>query len=374
MCAVLLVIVPFIQHGDVMNGLLIVDNHLYYLVNTLQLVNMALAAYYIVRYYKKFNIFMLLVSFLAYVFLVVTIVVYIVTNNFRLISFLVSIYLLLAYVILQSSAKEYDKDISQISEKRLNGMIVKAIVDNKFLFALAPTYSRREEKYVAADSELHLVDKNFGPIPPEKIREAAIKDGYIFRIEKINLTKTFDYISKNADEMKHLNWIGIHLSNSTLESSKKIDNIIQMVINRKVPTRQIAFEIELETDESRAELARRGIRRLKSMGFKVIFDFVHCADRSFKVLVQHSDCYIAIDNEILERLFSKGENEVSSYLVKDFMEVLEFKFIVSYISCQCDRNVSSAHQMNLMRGDFLCEHLYEKQFNEFISLNNKVSD
>jgi len=374
MCAVVLIVVPFIDHSDVMLGILISDNRLYYIINAIQMVNMALGGYYIIRYYKNFNIYMLLVSLLAYIFLVVTIVVYINTNNFQLISFLVSLYLLLSYLILLSSAKEFDKDISQISEKRLNKMIVSAIVEDKFTFVLGPTYSQQLGKYVAAESELRLVDKNFGPIPSEKIREAAMKDGYIYRIEKIILTKTIDYIARNADVMNQINWIVIRLSNSTLESDKRVDNLIRMVISRKIPTRQIAFEIGLETDENRVELAKKGIRKLQSMGFKVVFDFVHSPDRSFKVLVQHSDCYIVIDDEILERLYSKGEGEVSPYLVKDFMEVLELKFIVSCITCERQKNLACAHQMDLMSGDFLSEHLYENQFNEFISWNNKVSD
>lgn len=122
-------------------------------------------------------------------------------------------------------------------------MIVSAIVEDKFTFVLGPTYSQQLGKYVAAESELRLVDKNFGPIPSEKIREAAMKDGYIYRIEKIILTKTIDYIARNADVMNQINWIVIRLSNSTLESDKRVDNLIRMVISRKYPREKLLLRL-----------------------------------------------------------------------------------------------------------------------------------
>ena len=374
MCAVLLIVVPFIDQSDVMLGILLSYNHLYYLVIAVQTVNLVLSAYYMIRYYKKFNIYMLSIGVLAYIFLIVWFVIYSYTKNLQLINFLISIYLSLSYFILLSSANQFDKDISLISDKKVNKMIIKAIVENKFTFVLGPTYSNHLGKFVGAESDLGLVDKNFGPISSSKIREIATSEGYIYRIEKIDIINALNYILRNPDMMKEIGWIVIHLSNSTLEAPNRIGNLMQMVISKKVPTRQIAFKIELETDENKIELAKLSTHRLNSMGFKVMFDFVHSPNRSFKVLVQHSDSYIIINNEILERLYSKDEGEVSSDLIKYFVEVLGLKFIVSYISDENQKNAACNHDINLMSGDFFCQNLHEKQFNEFVRLNNKVGE
>lgn len=155
---------------------------------------------------------------------------------------------------------------------RIDQIISKAIIHQKFEMFYQPIYDIKTRKFISAEALIRLKDDEMGSIPPGIFIPAAEKSGAIHQIGEFVLEDVIRFISSQDFIQSGLEYIEMNLSIAQCLESNLTDKVMKFLDTYKVDPSNINLEITETAQLVDHELIEKNINALVQNGVSFSLD------------------------------------------------------------------------------------------------------
>ena len=250
----------------------------------------------------------------------------------------------------------------------MDGIINRALSENRLEVYYQPIYSTVEERFNSAEALIRLHDDKYGFVPPDLFIPAAEKNGTIHKIGRFVLESVCRFISSEDFEGLGLDYIEINLSVVQCMSSGLADEIIDMLKKYNISHDKINLEITETFASHYRSVMKENIKKMYDAGISFSLD-----DFGTGYSNMQSIAILPLVITKLDKSFTEFDSSDKMALVVqhsiDLIKSLEMKIVVEGVETQEMLKRFSDLGCEYIQGYYFSKPLPRDEFVKFIRAN-----
>jgi diguanylate cyclase (GGDEF)-like protein/PAS domain S-box-containing protein len=197
-----------------------------------------------------------------------------------------------------------------------------------FAQVIAPVSDNVNQHY---EILVRMLDENNNYIPPGAFLPAAERYNLISKIDRWVISNTFEYISKNSQFQKQINFVSINLSGQSLTEDDFLEYVVNGLKESTIDTSKICFEITETAAISNLNRAIDFMTTLKELGCKFALDDFGSGLSSFGYLKNLPVDYLKIDGMFVKDILHDAIDHAMVKSINEIGHVMGMKTIAEFV-------------------------------------------
>ena len=251
-----------------------------------------------------------------------------------------------ALIARDQSEKNYEsytffKDTFRQFNAEESNRIAKALENNEFVPFYQPKYSLKEKKFISSEALARWNSPEFGLVGPAKFIDLAEKAGLLNAIDIRIFELAVKDISEGLKRGRTMLPVSVNFSLYEFFSRNFLDTIVDTLKKYDVPAHYIEIEITETTSQVNKFLSLSVIKRLKSLGIRVLMDDFGVGYSQIENVRQIPFDAMKIDKSFTDRILTDTK---TSSIVKYLVELAHINNMEAIIE-----GVETKEQVELLR-------------------------
>ena len=249
--------------------------------------------------------------------------------------------------------------------RSIDGVLKRAIMENRFEMYYQPIYSVKEQRFCSAEALIRLRDNEMGYIPPGYFVPAAESRGLILPIGDFVLEAVYRFLSENDLDAMGLSYVEINLSVAQCLQLELPDRVRQLEEKYGVSPERVNFEITETTYDSVGGVMEENIRQLSERGYTFSLDDYGTGYSNIQRISRLPLKIIKIDKSVVDDLDSEGGESIMRNTVR-MMRDIGKELVVEGVETRQMMEMVSAMGCDYIQGYYYARPMPEKEFAAFM--------
>ena len=260
----------------------------------------------------------------------------------------------------------YFKESFRDGDSGTSTRIAEALDNNEFVPYYQPKYSLKEHRYVSCEALARWKSPEHGIVPPAKFIDDAEKAGLLNAIDVRIFELAVKDISNALKRGRTVIPISVNFSLYEFFSRKFFDTIVDTLKKYDVPAKYIEIEITETTSQVNKFLSLSVIRRIKSLGIRVLMDDFGVGYSQIDNVRQIPFDAIKIDKSLMDRVV---DDVKTSSIVKYLIELAhtnEMEAIAEGVETKEQLDILRRYKIDTVQGFYFSKPLPIEEYNELL--------
>lgn len=260
----------------------------------------------------------------------------------------------------------YFKEGFRDDDSGASARISKALDNNEFVPYYQPKYSLKEHRYVSCEALARWNSPEHGLLPPSKFIDDAEKAGLLNAIDVRIFELAVKDISDALKRGRTVLPVSVNFSLYEFFSRKFFDTILDTLKKYDVPPKYIEIEITETTSQVNKFLSLSVIRRIRSLGIRVLMDDFGIGYSQIDNVRQIPFDAIKIDKSLMDRIVEDNKTaSIVKYLI-DLAHVNDMEAIAEGVETKEQIDLLRRFRIDTVQGFYYSTPLPVDQYNELI--------
>ncbi len=206
-----------------------------------------------------------------------------------------------------------------------------ALDDNSFLLFVQPIVPLQKHQSTGYEVLLRLRSESGDLVAPGAFLPAAERYNIAPQIDRWVIQNTLQWMTKNSDQLDHIDSLAINLSGQSLGDDALLGYIIRTIERGEVPTHKIKFEITETAAIANLKDAQIFIRSLKNLGCRFALDDFGSGLSSFAYLKNLPVDLLKIDGMFVRNIISDPIDEAMVRSINEVGHIMGMETIAEFV-------------------------------------------
>ncbi|WP_369601543.1 DUF1631 family protein [Hahella sp. SMD15-11] len=174
-------------------------------------------------------------------------------------------------------------------------------------------------------------DKTDRYVSPAGLIEVAERYHRMPDVDRWVFRRVMDWMEQHPETLAHLHGLSINLSGNTINDPAALDDILNELTRRRVPRRQVTFEITETAAVSDLTTAVQFIREVRQLGCSVSLDDFGTGMSSYAYLQELPVDYVKIDGIFVRNLKDNVKDQALVRSIAEMAQLLGMKTIAEFV-------------------------------------------
>ena len=258
--------------------------------------------------------------------------------------------------------KKSFRDVTASSSSR----IYKALENNEIIPFYQPKYSVKEKRFVSCEALARWNHPELGVLGPNKFIDDAEKAGLLNAID----VRVFELAVKDLGEAlkrgRHVLPVSVNFSLYEFFSRSFLDTIVDTLKKYDVPPKYLEIEIVETTSQVNKFLSLSVIRRLKSLGVRVLMDDFGVGYSQIDNIRQIPFDAIKIDKSFTDRILTDTRTESIVHYLIELAHVNNMEAIIEGVETKEQVDLLRKLKIDTIQGFYYSRPLPVGDYNELV--------
>lgn len=247
----------------------------------------------------------------------------------------------------------------------INGIVSKAIAENRFEMYYQPIYSVKEKRFISAEALIRLNDETYGFISPELFIKASEKNGTILQIGEFVLDSVCCFLSECSKDGLPIDYIELNLSMKQCMQNDLTEKVLYYIEKYNLKPEQINLEITETAANTAQDTVEANMCELSKHNIKFSLDDYGTGYSNFSRITELPFQIVKIDKSMADKVFDDKMKTILKYNVCLLKEI-GMEIVVEGV--ETEDMVKQFEEMgcDYIQGYYFSRPLPKHEFVEFI--------
>lgn len=252
---------------------------------------------------------------------------------------------------------------------KIDNLIEKAFVENRFEVYYQPIYSVKTGRFSSAEALLRLKDSEYGFISPEIFIPAAERSGAIHRIDNMVLETVCKFIASDDFSKLKIDYIEINLSVTHCMQDNITEQVFDMLTKYKINPDKINLEVTETEVAMSEEKFLNNLDKLTKNKVKISLDDFGSGYSNLKRLSRLPLTIVKIDKSITDEITNEKVSVVFNNLTQ-MMKSLNLEIVVEGVETKEVYEYFKKAGCDYIQGFYFSKPLPKNEYIQFLQKNN----
>jgi len=247
--------------------------------------------------------------------------------------------------------------------------IIEGLNQNEFVVYYQPKYSLVAKRFVSSEALIRWNSKKYGFLLPGRFIEEAEGAGLLHEIDMFVFRKVCEDLAENKRRGRRLLPVSVNFSLYEFYSPEFLDRIIGLLRENEIDPSLVQIEITERTTQRNPILVLSIIRRLKSLGIKVLMDDFGVGYSNLGSLRQFPFDAIKIDKSYIDNVETDEKARKMLQLMVEIAKVNDMKAIAEGAETKGQIAILKKFGCDAVQSFYYSKPIPKEDFDRFL-LNN----
>lgn len=209
--------------------------------------------------------------------------------------------------------------------------IHRALDENSFRLYVQPIEPLQKQQNTSYEVLIRLLSESGDLVAPGAFLPAAERYNIASQIDRWVIQNTLQWMTKNIDQLRHVDSLAINLSGQSLGDDALLGYIIRSIEQGVVPPRMIKFEITETAAIANLKDAQIFIRSLKNLGCRFALDDFGSGLSSFAYLKNLPVDLLKIDGMFVRNIIADPIDEAMVRSINEVGHIMGMETIAEFV-------------------------------------------
>jgi diguanylate cyclase (GGDEF)-like protein/PAS domain S-box-containing protein len=206
-----------------------------------------------------------------------------------------------------------------------------ALDENRFRLYAQPIVPLQQDKKIGYEVLIRLLTPSGNLVPPGAFLPAAERYNLAVQIDHWVIGNTLEWMTKNIDQLDHIDALAINLSGQSLGDDALLGYIVRSIEQGLVPARMIKFEITETAAIANLKDAQIFIKSLKKLGCRFALDDFGSGLSSFGYLKNLPVDLLKIDGMFVRDIITDPIDEAMVRSINEIGHIMKMETIAEFV-------------------------------------------
>ncbi len=266
-----------------------------------------------------------------------------------------------------------DKEIvrQMRNEKEIEQMIMDAIEKNRVEVYYQPIYSTKEHQFTSAEALVRIRDSEGKMVPPGVFIDIAEQNGMILKLGEIVFEKVCRFLKGINTGQYGIHYIEVNLSVVQCAFEHLAETYINIMEKHKLSPKLINLEITESASLSAKKILLDNMKVLMDYGIRFSLDDFGTGQSNLNYIVDMPVDIVKFDRDMTRAYFENGRAKYVMDAAMHMIQGMKLKIVSEGIETEEQYKTMEALGISYIQGYYFSKPLPEKEFLEFLTLQNK---
>ncbi len=247
----------------------------------------------------------------------------------------------------------------------INGIVSKAIAENRFEMYYQPIYSVREKRFLSAEALIRLYDENYGFISPELFIKAAEKTGTILQIGEFVLDSVCRFAAECSRTGLPIDYIELNLSMKQCMQNDLTEKVLYYIEKYNIKPEQLNLEVTETAANTAQDIVAANMCELSKHNITFSLDDYGTGYSNFSRITELPFHIVKIDKSMADKVFDKTMKTILKYNIQLLKEI-GMEILVEGVETEDMFKQFKEMGCDYIQGYYFSRPLPKNEFVEFI--------
>lgn len=266
---------------------------------------------------------------------------------------------------------EQDKQKTMFQlRNEIDGIVSKAIEENRFEMYYQPIYSIRKKRFLSAEALIRLKDDKYGFISPELFITAAEKNGTILQIGEFVLDSVCSFLAECSQMGVPVDYIELNLSMKQCMQKDLVDKVFYYIKKYNLTPEQINLEVTETAANTAQDIVEDNICELTKRGISFSLDDYGTGYSNLSRFMSLPFQIVKIDKSMTDKVFDSKMKTILKYNIQLLKEI-GMEIVVEGVENEEVLKQFEEMECEYIQGYYFSKPLPKNEFVEFVKRNNQ---